>query len=313
MTLIRDYFKFLNNKFMSNQIWSNDQITWTDIINPAKEELNSFSKQHHINHHVLADCLEPNHLPKKEQLKNISFIILRVYDKKVSKYPSSIQEMSNKIAIFYDNKQIITIHRNPVSLVKEIKTKYFDAGIIKEISEIVTKIMWYVIQSYEDASIKLSEDIDIMEKQVFLEKQSNITLEELYYLKNSCRLNKKLMNLTKDVVYQHCSTEADASALQDVKDYIQKLIHSFEETYEDSSNLSKTYLSIVSKKTNDAIKLLTIFSVFFMPLTFIVGIYGMNFKYMPELGWKAGYPLILGIMLAISIVIFIWFKKKKIM
>lgn len=298
---------------MSNQIWSNEQISWTDITNPTTEELNLFSRQHHINHHVLADCLEPDHLPKKEQLKNITFIILRTFDTEVKKYPSSIQETSHKIAIFYDANNIITIHRSPSPLVKEIKVKYFDTGIVKETSEIVTKIMWHTIQTYEEVAVKLSVDIDEMEKQVFLAKHSNVTLEELYYFKNSCRLYKKLMNLTKDVVLQHVSTEADSSALQDVKDYLQKLTHSFEETYEDSINLSKTYLSIVSKKTNDAIKLLTIFSVFFMPLTFIVGIYGMNFKYMPELYWKSGYPLVMFIMLIICIIIFIWFKRKKIL
>jgi magnesium transporter len=298
---------------MSNKIWNNEQVTWTDIINPTEDELNQFSKQHHINHHVLADCLEPNHLPKIEQLNDITFILLRLYDKKVNKYPSSVQEMSNKIAMFYNNKHLITIHRNPHPLIKEIKTKYFDTGLTKETSQIVIKLMWYIVQTYEAASVKLSEDIDIMEKQIFLGKQSKITLEDLYYLKNSCRLNKKLMSLTNDVINHYNSSESDRSALQDVKDFIQKLTHSFEETYEDSANLSRTYLSIMSKKTNDAIKLLTIFSVFFMPLTFIVGIYGMNFLYMPELRWKIGYPLILFIMFAISAIIFIWFKRKKIL
>ena len=60
-------------------------------------------------------------------------------------------------------------------------------------------------------------------------------------------------------------------------------------------------------------KLLTIFSVFFMPLTFIAGIYGMNFAFMPELEWKLGYPLVLLVMAAICGVIFWWFKRRKIL
>jgi len=58
-------------------------------------------------------------------------------------------------------------------------------------------------------------------------------------------------------------------------------------------------------------RVLTIFSVFFMPLTFIVGVYGMNFHYMPELSWKYGYPMSLGMMAVVIIVITIWFKRKK--
>jgi magnesium transporter len=66
-----------------------------------------------------------------------------------------------------------------------------------------------------------------------------------------------------------------------------------------------------AQKTNETIRVLTIFSVFFMPLTFIVGIYGMNFKVMPELQWAWGYPVVMVLMLVVTIAIYIWFKKKK--
>ena len=298
---------------MNTITWSSTHTTWIDIINPTNEELKAYSDKYDLDYHTLADCLEPNHLPKKEKLQNFTFIILRIYDKKVElQYPSTIQEMSNKIAIFYSNDVIITVHRSSTFVVEDIKSKYLETGIIDEPSEIVTKIMGYVLKSYEGTALTLSEKIDEIEKHLFIGKQSKITLEELYYLKNSCRLNKKILNLTRDVIFQYSTTKDDASALEDVKDLLQKLLLSFEETHDDSSNLSNIYLSLVSQKTNEVMKLLTIFSVFFMPLTFIAGIYGMNFDFMPELRWKLGYPLTLLSMLIIGIVIFIWFKRKKI-
>lgn len=296
---------------MNTQIWSNT-IQWIDFTNPTHDELKEYSDQYNINYHNLADCLEPNHLPKEEKLQNVTFIILRIYDKKGKRYPSSIQEMSNKIAIFYNKNVILTIHRNPTTVLEEIKSNYLVNNVIKETSEIVTKIMYSVLKSYEEPAFKLTEEIDKMEKQIFIGKQTSVTLEELYYLKNSCRLNKKLINLTREVILQHKTTDNDTPALQDAKDFLQKLTLSFDETLDDSSNLSTIYLSIVSQKTNDVMKLLTIFSVFFMPLTFIVGIYGMNFDFMPELRWKIGYPLVLLLMTMISVVIFIWFKRKRV-
>jgi magnesium transporter len=71
------------------------------------------------------------------------------------------------------------------------------------------------------------------------------------------------------------------------------------------------YISFSAQKTNDVIRVLTVFSVFFLPLTFIVGIYGMNFKYMPELNSKWGYPITLLVMIGVTLSIYLWFKRKK--
>jgi magnesium transporter len=300
------------SKKISTKTWNNDHFQWIDITNPAEEDLKEFSKHYNLSYHTLSDCLEPAHLPKKENLQDFTFIILRVYDNKGKIYPSTIQEMSNKIAIFYNKKIILTVHRAPTDIIEEVEKNYLETGLIKETSEVVTKMMYFVIKSYESNAIGLSEAIDRMEKQVFIGRQSKITLEQLYYLKNSCRLNRRIISFSKDVILQHTTTENDASALQDVKDLLQKLSLSFDETHDDSANLSTVYLSIVSLKTNDTMKVLTIFSVFFMPMTFIVGIYGMNFEFMPELHWKWGYPLIMLVMLLIGAVIFLWFKRKKI-
>lgn len=297
---------------MNHKIWQSEHTRWIDITNPTHEELKEYSKQYNLDYYTLSDCLEPAHLPKREQLQQFTFIILRIYDNLAPKYPSSIQEMSHKIAIFFTGKVILTIHRLPSPIIEEIREKYLETDIIREPSEIATKIMWYVLKSYEANAIRLSEEVDEMEKLVFVGKQTRITLEELYYLKNSARLNRRILGLTREVLLQHTTIEKDASALQDVKDLLQKLSLSFDETHDDSSNLSTVYLSIVSLKTNDVMKLLTIFSVFFMPLTFIAGIYGMNFEFMPELHWKIGYPLVLVLMATIGAGIFLWFKRKNV-
>ena len=104
--------------------------------------------------------------------------------------------------------------------------------------------------------------------------------------------------------------DADKPALQDVRDLQVKLVTLYEQVHEDTNNLLNIYLSLSARKTNDVMKILTIFSVFFMPLTFIAGIYGMNFKFMPELTMEYGYPVTLLAMGIIVVVIFIWFRRK---
>jgi magnesium transporter len=77
------------------------------------------------------------------------------------------------------------------------------------------------------------------------------------------------------------------------------------------SSLLDVYLSSISNKTNDVMKVLTIISTIFMPLTFVAGVYGMNFNYMPELQWRYGYFLVMGVMFIISLIMIYFFRRKK--
>jgi magnesium transporter len=84
----------------------------------------------------------------------------------------------------------------------------------------------------------------------------------------------------------------------------------YTQVLEELNNLLNLSMSFSAQKTNDVMKVLTIFSAFFLPLTFLAGIYGMNFKYMPELAQKWGYPACLAVMAFITMGIYSWFKRK---
>ena len=81
--------------------------------------------------------------------------------------------------------------------------------------------------------------------------------------------------------------------------------------HENVNNLINLHLSLASHQTNEVMGVLTIISVFFLPLTFIVGVYGMNFDHMPELHYKGSYFAVWGIMIGITVVIYFWFKRNK--
>jgi len=84
------------------------------------------------------------------------------------------------------------------------------------------------------------------------------------------------------------------------------------ETYRDMlSGMLDIYLSSISNRMNEIMKVLTIIATVFMPLTFLAGVYGMNFKYMPELEWRWGYFALWGVMIAIAIVMLMYFRRKK--
>jgi magnesium transporter len=84
------------------------------------------------------------------------------------------------------------------------------------------------------------------------------------------------------------------------------------ETFRDMlSGILDIYLSSISNRMNEIMKVLTIIATIFMPLTFMAGVYGMNFKYMPELEWHWGYFLILGTMMAVAVSMMVYFRKKR--
>jgi len=98
--------------------------------------------------------------------------------------------------------------------------------------------------------------------------------------------------------------------MQDTQDLQTKVETLYQQLDGAATNLMNLYLSLSSQRTNEAMRVLTVFSAFFLPLTFIAGIYGMNFEFMPELTWKLGYPGVMVSMVVIAAAIFVWFKRK---
>lgn len=283
-----------------------DNFIWIDIHQPDQKGLDKISEKFNLDYFQIKDSLEIGHLPKFEKQQNYNFLILRAFTANSEDRITNINELSNKIAFFYNDKKIITVHRGEFGFLENIPPTF-------EYSEdLLIFIMQKMVATFVEPSKLLSDKIDEIEKTIFLKNYTKISLEDLYFHKSQTRITKKLLQITQGVVNQIEVSDKAKSALQDIKDKLLSLILNYDEVTEDSNNLLNTYLSVNAQKSNDVMKLLTIFSAFFLPLTFIAGIYGMNFEHMPELKWPMGYFLTLGVMALVAIVIFVWFKRKRI-
>lgn len=288
-----------------------NKMLWVDVTNPDKDELRELSKEYDLNTYALSDCLQPDHLPKHEDMFGTHFIITRVQTKILPQQHASIQSLSTKIAFFYRQGLLVTIHRLPHSFIQDIKEKFFDHDTCQMVESIVAKMLWYILHSYEDLAVKLSNEMDEFESKVFSQNITPQMLSDLYQIKRKALISKKLLLFSQEAISSVKLPDNQSDIIQDARDLHQKLLHIYDQIHEDVSNLVSFYLSISAQKTNDVIKVLTIFSVFFMPLTFLVGIYGMNFEYMPELHQWWAYPALLCMMCVISGLIYIWFRRKK--
>ncbi len=286
-----------------------ESFAWIDIKNPSKAQLETITEKFNLEIFPIKDSIEPGHLPKIEKIKDFSFVILRAYTANENDNISTVEELSNKVAFFYNEKQLITIHRTSFPFLETIllsDLKYHS------VYELLIDLFKQIISTYSAPSQWQTDQIDQVENTLFLKKNNTISLEDLYFQKAEARISKKILVLTQNVIHQIKVPNENLSALEDVKDNLIKLILEYEETMENANNLMHTFLSVAAQKNNDVVKLLTVFSAFFLPLTFIAGVYGMNFDFMPELKWKFGYLYTIVFMLIVSVFIYIWFKKKNI-
>lgn len=291
---------------------ANSNILWTDLVNPSQDELQQIARKYNLNSYTLRDSLDPDHLPKYEEHNDTHFIILRILHEDVPSGDASFKELSSKIAIFYNHDFIITIHHAARRIVETIDQIKAESDEMKSTTAIVIKLVKEVLHTYEIPAMKLSDDIDSYESKLFFKKKfPEYLIEKIYFLKSRVGTYKKLLLLTNEVVNAIRADNDDKPAMRDAHDLHTKLMMLYDQIQDEANNLLNIYLSLLAQKTNDVMKILTIFSVFFMPLTFIVGVYGMNFKYMPELSHRWGYPLTILAMVIVCLVVFIWFKRKR--
>lgn len=291
--------------------FNTEDFKWVDVCDPSAVEMNQLSVDYHLNQHTVKDCMQPEHLPKYEfdEDNGVHFLILRFYANSSSRTVASIQELTNKLAIFFTDTLIITISKSGTPFLDLIAKK----SLKKKVSnaEILTKIIWQALETFDDPAARLSEQLEFYESQVMLKKTSNDVTEALFYLKRQASLTHKVLVLMQEPINHVHVTQGEETLIQDVKDQYLKMLTLYVQVLEEVNNLLTISMSFAAQRTNEVMRILTLFSVFFMPLTFIVGIYGMNFEFMPELKSRWGYPLVLLVMAIVTAIIFFWFRKKK--
>lgn len=288
----------------------NHQFTWVDITGPTTDDLTEVGNRYNLNHHHLHDCLEPDHLPKFEEGETYHFIILRKILDGVDR-GITIHALTTKIAIFYNESMVVTIHRLPQEEIYTTCEQALHAGKIVSVGQLLLRIIARVQHSYNVYATQLNSNIDDTEAKLFIRKTEAQSIESLYLLKRRASLCKKLLLLSGEVILSVSHRQKKSNELQDIRDTQAKLQLFYDQLSDDAQNLVSTYMSFSAHKTNDVMKILTIFSAYFLPLTFIVGVYGMNFRFMPELDWEWGYPAVLVLMLVVFLAIYIWFRRKK--
>lgn len=301
---------------MIKQIFHNEEtdFRWIDVISPSEKEYEELTQTYNLHPASVKDCLSPMHLPKCELIEGVIFMILRLHDKAAPDDADDVGELTNKIAIFSSERFLITIHRKNAAYITPLKRLWGDLRQVKDPSRshLFNEIIDTVIRTYDDGLQKDARQLDALEKRIFEEGKNKQLIWDLYIVKRRVSISQRMLQLTRNTLekFRRYDNEDDpfSNDLLETNDF---LFFIAEGLHENVNNLINLHLSLASHQTNEVMGVLTIISVFFLPLTFIVGVYGMNFDHMPELHYQGSYFTVWGLMIGITVVIYFWFKRNK--
>ncbi|MBM4176080.1 MAG: magnesium/cobalt transporter CorA [Ignavibacteria bacterium] len=296
-----------------------DGVIWINIVSfKSIDEFKKFGE--HFNLHSLAmeDVFNVGQTPKLEVYDEHNFICFRQLTNE-----GSLSE--NEIDIFFLNNLIITVSENGTDPFEPIRKriqlpsarhrKHKADYLLYTILDLLIDEMFPVLNSIGDEIEKLEDEL--------LEDPVKETIHKIHEIKRKLLVLRRVIWPEREVLsqlYRNDRGFIKASTkiyLRDSYDHSIQLIEIIETYRELASNMIDVYLSSVSNRMNEVMKVLTIIATIFIPLSFIVGFYGMNFDTsvspwnMPELKWYFGYPFVILIIILVSGGMLIYFKKKK--
>lgn len=288
---------------------------WFDVVKPSGEELNNLAGRYRLQENQVQDCLDPAHLPKYEKFGDTTFMIIRHYDPDCDRTRTTVQSMTSKLAIFIGKRFLLSIHRSDQPFLQPIISKYRASEETVYLQVALFEILAAAVETYYRPLEEIEYQIHEFETAILKNYKTMSTWEMVFRTK--CRLNiiKRILWHFLDVVQKFVPySEANLPGKQDLIERIESLRFFAEGLIEDLESLLNIQMSLETHRANEAshrnnqiMKVLTVFSAFFLPLNFIVGVYGMNFANMPELHWQYGYFAVWLLLCGTTVGIFFWF------
>jgi magnesium transporter len=294
-----------------------DSVTWINVEGIHRSEiLEKLGECYGLHSLVLEDIMATDQRPKMEDFGDYMFIVLKMIKYNAENGGLEIEQVSlilgkNFVLSFQEGKEGDVFD----PLRERLRT---GKGRIRKMGAdyLVYAMMDSIIDNYFVVIENLGEEIEVIEEKLVTEPVPD-TLRSIHKLKRDMIYLRKSVWPLREVIgslergESPLVTKSTGIYLRDVYDHTIQVIDTVETFRDMLSGMLDIYLSSVSNRLNAVMKVLTVIATIFMPLTFIVGLYGMNFKYMPELEWHWGYPAVIGVMVIIAAWMLVMFKRKK--
>ena len=291
------------------------QITWINIngLNNI-EEIRKIGNYTHLNNLLLEDVLDTQHRPKVELLDEHLLVIIKML------YYQNGVLIAEHLALLLGRNYLITFQESeggdvfepirkllqePDSLLRKSSADYLLFGLLDSI-----------VDNYLAIVDRVSDAIESIEDEIIAHPREDM-ISEIQMLKKKATFLQKSITPAREVISRiernnHSLIQGSCKPyFRDLHDHIVQIAETLASYRDILWGLTDTYMGAMSNRMNNIMRLLTLISTIFIPLTFIVGVYGMNFEHMPELHYKWAYPACWGVMLVITIGMIIYFRRKR--
>jgi magnesium transporter len=299
------------------------RFVWLDVVDPDSEELVELAHDYRLHPLSVSDCLDPEHLPKHEIFENHSFVILRAIDETAPPSADTVQALTRKLAVFHGAGFLVTIHRKDQPWLTALQQRCLINFPSKHAARsegiqahLMAQLFNAALDTYHRPLEAIEARLDRFDSDIFEGRggpgpQFRAELREVHLVRRQVTLCKRLLWRTVDVTQRMIPGAGRSAALfRDVQENAESYHFYADELLDDANTLLSVQLALASHRTSEVMRVLTVFSVFFLPLTYIVGVYGMNFEFMPELGHRWGYPAVLILMSVVTLLILGWFRRR---
>ena len=290
-------------------------IIWLQVDGVHEPEIiSSIGEIFSLHPLTLEDILNTGQRPKMEEFDNYLFLVGKIlsFDEKVG----AVREKHFCLVLMPNT--VLSFHEAGANIFASVENRLQKSnGKIRKKSadHLVYSLLDAMVDNYFLVLEKIGAQIEELEEEI-LTAPSMDSLERLHFLKRDLTILRKSVWPLRDVINSIIRSDSDLvlddtlKYFMDVYDHSIQIIETLEAFRDVSASLFDIYLSGISNRMNAVMKVLTVIATIFIPLTFIVGVYGMNFHYMPELSWRWGYFATLAVMAVLGIGMALYFKRK---
>jgi len=282
---------------------------WVDFNNPSEEEARYLRDHFHFHPLAIEDCYYLLQRPKMDHYENVTFFVLHAI------HPKSLE--AEEVDMFVGKNFIVTFHLKDSQEIEDAWCHIQQEEKIRSKGHFYAAylVMDNLVDQYFPSVYQIEDQLDEIEDNVKNESIQEL-MDQIFDIRAKLLRLRRTIVPMRDLLYRVVNSERVQELKEhhlfftDVHDHLLKLSEMIESNRDMTADMRDNYISMNSNRMNTIMKTLTVITTIFMPLTFIAGIYGMNFNYMPELAWHWSYFIVLGVMFAIGLGMYMWFRKK---